>query len=197
MTQPIDDRRTQRTRQALFTAFAGLALNGRYDDIRVLDIARRAGVGRSTFYDHFQGKDELVLYSMTGFLSVLADTAVGPADQRLVGVLGHFWQNRRLARRLLLGDSIAPRIEKWHAQLVAERLTGAQVATTPPVAQPLLAAQIAAAQIGLVRAWLTGNVAGSPDQVAELLSRASAALVAGLGSRAPGSGTSHPGRQTA
>ena len=187
MTQPTEDRRRRRTRQALFAAFAELVLAGRYDDIRVRDIARRAGVGRSTFYDHFRGKDELVLHSMTGLLSVVADSAVDPASPRLAGVLAHFWKNRRLARRLLLGDSIALRIEQLHAQLVAARLARVHAAgqPTPAFPAPLLAAQVAAAQLGLVRVWLTGNVAGRPELVSDLLVRASAALVAGLGSPAP------------
>jgi AcrR family transcriptional regulator len=192
MTRSTDDRRRQRTRRALFVAFAELVLAGRYDDIRVHDIARRAGVGRSTFYDHFGGKEQLVLESMTGFLSVIADAAAGATDETLAGVLGHFWQNRRLARRLLLGDSIAPRIEKLHAQLVTERvatrLGGALDLDQPGTGVPwrLMAAQIAAAQLGLVRSWLVGNIAGRPDLIAETLIRASTSLVHGLASPSPG-----------
>ena len=54
------DRRTQRTRQALSHALIALIQDKRYDAITVQDICDRANVGRSTFYAHYQDKDDLL-----------------------------------------------------------------------------------------------------------------------------------------
>jgi AcrR family transcriptional regulator len=54
------DRRAVRTRGAIHRAFAALALHRSYDAIRVDDICSQAGVGRSTFYAHYAGKDDLL-----------------------------------------------------------------------------------------------------------------------------------------
>ncbi len=54
------DRRTQRTRQALSHALIALIQEKRYDAITVQDICDRANVGRSTFYAHYQDKDDLL-----------------------------------------------------------------------------------------------------------------------------------------
>ncbi len=59
MVRQKTDRRVQRTRQLLHDALISLILQKGYDRITVQDIVDRANVGRSTFYDHFQDKDDL------------------------------------------------------------------------------------------------------------------------------------------
>jgi AcrR family transcriptional regulator len=60
MTENITDRRVQRTRRLLHKALS-LILEKKYESITVQELLDRADVGRSTFYMHFQDKDELLL----------------------------------------------------------------------------------------------------------------------------------------
>ena len=53
------DRRVERTRLAILRAFRDLVLTREYDAISVRDIAAAADVGRSTFYEHFDDKDDV------------------------------------------------------------------------------------------------------------------------------------------
>src|SRR5882762_8220495 len=53
------DRRVARTRKALQHALLALMLKKGYDAITVEEICAEADVGRSTFYAHFTGKDDL------------------------------------------------------------------------------------------------------------------------------------------
>src|SRR5712692_5011209 len=55
------DRRVRRTREALHKALMSLALEKKYDAITVQEVLDRADIGRSTFYTHFQSKDELLI----------------------------------------------------------------------------------------------------------------------------------------
>lgn len=55
-----DDRRSQRTRQALSNALVELMAEQTYNTITVQEIIDRANVGRSTFYAHFSDKDDLL-----------------------------------------------------------------------------------------------------------------------------------------
>jgi AcrR family transcriptional regulator len=56
------DRRVRRTRESLHKALISLALEKNYDTITVQEVLDRADVGRSTFYAHFQSKDELLAF---------------------------------------------------------------------------------------------------------------------------------------
>ncbi|HZG86533.1 TetR/AcrR family transcriptional regulator [Paenibacillus sp.] len=59
-----EDRRVQRTRLALQEAFIDLMIEKGYEAVTVQDIIDRANIGRSTFYAHYEGKEQLLLANM-------------------------------------------------------------------------------------------------------------------------------------
>ena len=155
-TAPALDRRQQRTRAALLESFTALMFERRYDAFGVAEIAARANVGRSTFYEHFGSKDVVLRESMRPFLTVLADVAAGSVcPDRLRGVVDHIWESRRLGR-IVFTVPMRPVIERQLAEAIAARLgMGAR----------LTALQIAAAQISVIDAWISGAIAASPDEI--------------------------------
>src|SRR5215469_3915992 len=54
------DRRIQRTHDVLHQALMSLIIEKGYEVITVQDIIDRANVGRSTFYTHYVGKQDLL-----------------------------------------------------------------------------------------------------------------------------------------
>ncbi len=54
------DRRRKKTRQAVYDALAYLLEKKTYSAITVQEIIDEADIGRSTFYSHFETKDELL-----------------------------------------------------------------------------------------------------------------------------------------
>ncbi len=54
------DRRKNKTHKAIVSAFSELLIKMPYESITVQNIIEKADVGRSTFYSHFETKDDLV-----------------------------------------------------------------------------------------------------------------------------------------
>jgi AcrR family transcriptional regulator len=184
------DRRTERTRAALMSAFISVMLSEGYDAVTVERVAEAANVGRSTFYMHYTGKEDILRQSMTRPSTVLA-VLVGniPPPGVLVKQLLHFHDQRRRnyiffegqVRRIWV-SCLAALIEPRLASLV--RHTGAR----PVVPLPLAALQIAESQIALVANWLSVKPAVKVEPVADALTattRAQVAALLGLGPDAP------------
>lgn len=60
MPQNDLDRRVQKTRKLLQDALIELVTEKSYESVSIREILERANVGRSTFYAHFQDKDQLL-----------------------------------------------------------------------------------------------------------------------------------------
>src|SRR3990170_2749326 len=60
MPQNIPDRRVQKTRKLLQDSLIALVSEKGYESVTIQEILDRANVGRSTFYAHFQDKDQLL-----------------------------------------------------------------------------------------------------------------------------------------
>ena len=54
------DKRIAKSKRAIYQALVEELKSKSYDDIKVEDILRSSGVSRSTFYSHFQGKEDVL-----------------------------------------------------------------------------------------------------------------------------------------
>jgi len=156
------DPRTRRTRETVVAAFVELAFRQRYDTIRTADLIAAASVGRSTFYEHFRGKDEVLLAAVAPILQPLASAALGRASKVQVRVmLEHVWERRGFARILLAGGT-GMKLQRRLAAMIEARLV-----PTPGAAPPaMIAMSAAAAQLTLLRMWIAGEAACPPADLA-------------------------------
>jgi AcrR family transcriptional regulator len=76
------DRRVRRTRSLLRAALIELILERGYDRVTVQDILDRADVGRSTFYSHYQSKDELLLSGLRELEETLRERMASPESRQ-------------------------------------------------------------------------------------------------------------------
>lgn len=162
---PSMDRRKQRTRQSALAAFAGLLFEQGYETLTLSAVAARAGLGRSTLYEHFRTKDALLEASVARPMAVLA--AGGADPLALEGLLRHVREQAGNVR-ILLAQPLRSRIAQVLAAQIAVRLRADGV----PAARAALRA-IAAAE-GLLAAlahWLRGGCAIAIPAMAEELTR--------------------------
>jgi len=170
------DPRSRRTRTALIGAFNSLFLSRRRGRVRVAEIVAEAEVGRSTFYEHYGGADEIHLEALKRPLACLADAAAGRGDAAaLERLLEHFWQNRQRATETF-GGRLGERVARMLAEMIEERLDAGALGLPPRLAGRILGD----AALAPLRPWLSGQVAATPAQLAETACRAGAALRAAL-----------------
>ncbi|CAN5183776.1 TetR/AcrR family transcriptional regulator [soil metagenome] len=182
--QSSNDPRVARTRDAILAAVRRL-LTERTDDepIAVIDIVRASGVSRSSFYSHFTGLDDVAAYMLREafarirslYSQSLADDAADAFEtMRLsqIRLVDHFVENRVLFSALAaqpLGAVIQSDTVTAMAAEIGASFSGRDV---PAGLRPDIAATyIAHAAVGLLYAWLRGEIEASAEElVASLMS---------------------------
>lgn len=173
-----EDRRVKRTRAALLGAFDHLILSRRPKKIGVADIVAAAKVGRSTFYEHYKGADDIHMAALARPFAVLADAAAGAGDEaRLTALLAHFWENRQRARESFMGP-MGGKVSRLLAAMVEERLAGEADALAIPLR--LAALQLADAALAPVRGWVTAEAPSTAEALAAAICRSGRALIASI-----------------
>jgi len=175
--QSMDARRL-RTRLAIRNVFFTMVLERRYYEIKIDDIVEQAGIARSTFYEHYKNKDELLASSLEGPFSILVglidDTTTKEA---LVHILEHFWQNRAMARGIFAG-AVRKKVAATLANMIKQKIAGQGLNRKMPSA--MIGIQISEMLLAPLGAWLTGQVACSSLELAEVLQKSVAGAVSGL-----------------
>jgi AcrR family transcriptional regulator len=171
------DRRTLRTRRALFEALIEMILEGDYDAISVSDIADRANVGRSTFYAHFTDKDDLLRKGLGHFRGILfsrhEEDVAGEATpaRRALGfsafMFEHLKEQQRLYRALMRGRAgpiVMERFRHFVAELVRNEL-GAQAGGRGGKAAPseVTVQFVVGAYLALLAWWLDRGAKEPPE----------------------------------
>jgi AcrR family transcriptional regulator len=171
MPKRNSDRRTQRTRQALMSAFVELVLTRGYEVLTTGEIIRKANVGRSTFYLHYASKEELLRESMKHPSSAMAACVDGDVTrQQLTPLLDHFREQRTM-NRVFFAYPIRPLWVKSLAAVIEPRLPPAARTGSmrPLIPRSLVALTVAEMQIGLITHWLTGRLSLKSEVIAVAL----------------------------
>lgn len=183
MSVAVTDRRIERTREALEGAFIRLIFDGRhYDRITIAELIARAGVGRSTFYEHYRNKDELLAATIRyPFAGVAAAVDAEAQVATLRDALLHFERNRVHAKAVFAGAA-RRRIVRVLASMLEERLR-ARARANGVVASAtvgIVATALAEGMLATVVAWLGGDLAGDAERVASALHEMAQAVAAGV-----------------
>ena len=133
MTNKGIDRRAARTRSALHQALISLILRKGYEATTIQDIIDEADVGRSTFYAHYTGKDDLLHRGFERLRAELAEARrsaaaeAGPLAFSSI-MFDHAWGYKDVYRALVGGRGgmlVMDDIRDVLSDFVREELSGA------------------------------------------------------------------------
>lgn len=158
------DPRIARTRRSLQEALFELARERGLDEISVADIAERAGVNRSSFYQHYSDKDTLladaidaVVEQAGAAIPVLGEiTAEPPAI--LVEYLRHVEQNAAVYSRIFARPGspvVVARLRERIQTIVIDAVATSHRDTFGDIPPDVLAAGLSGSVLGVLEVWLT------------------------------------------
>jgi AcrR family transcriptional regulator len=181
-TAPPVDRRVQRTRNALVLALLALMAERGWDEIDVMTLCERANVGRSTFYQHFSNKEELLKTGFAGLKSgLLAHAANAPAESGPLGfvpaLVAHMHDTREVFRALLVrrsGHYVQDRFRELLIELILSGEPPARASQWQVVAR---AHYLAGALFEMLVWWLGSNRPHHAREIEALFSRWSRAVL--------------------
>lgn len=166
-----DDRRTQKTKKLLSDSLKDLILEKGYDAITVQDIIDKANVGRSTFYNHYESKDELLVGNIN-FQQALVQIPLGDDENYAMGVnisylFGHTKEYLHVARAMINSKGMDV-LTNYFAELCVSRFFEYNKALGGQINTEMLRYKAEMAAGGVVRMlfkWLEDGAAVSVDEM--------------------------------
>lgn len=165
------DRRVRRTRHALRGALLDLIAEKGYDAVTVQDVIDRADVGRSTFYNHYTSKDDLMHDGLADLRTLMEPpSGARPAGQRLRfsrPFLLHIHEQQQLAHAIFTERGHTPLLRQIE-QLLAEAVRAELPAVSGRIPQEALVLFVAGSLIALLEWWVTSNIPISPEEIDDI-----------------------------
>jgi AcrR family transcriptional regulator len=187
MTDENLDRRAQRTRQLLRRALLQLIDENGYDAVTIQDITDRANLGRTTFYLHYQSKDDLLLDHHAEFANKLIlerlsyDQIVSDEPpEGLVTFLQMMMDGKKIYFAIAHGkdaDIIRRSIRQRMIENLRESLRAAFPNITPSAPEDALTQYIVGAQWSLIDWWISTRTGYNSAEIAVMIHRLQRAAI--------------------
>ncbi len=184
------DPRIERTQEALRATLLALVEEKGFDAISVLDIAKRAGLNRATFYLHYKDKQDLLVRASEADFDRLVVEA-GPIDRenldykkpprQVVLLFEHIARHRDFYRSVLgrPGEpALAARVREYITEFTRQRiasLRGIYPAAVPILDDAFISEYVTGALLGIMTWWLESGLPHSPEYMADRFGWLSAA----------------------
>jgi AcrR family transcriptional regulator len=159
----------------LTRALIDLVVEKRYDAVTIQDLLDRADVGRSTFYAHYRGKDDLLLRSFERMIAMLDEHMerngpahrVAPVRELFAHVSDFRKFHQSLSRSRVLDRQHEARVD-CVSRIIERRLAARQGSSPAAVPLPVKARALAGALLALLTWWLDRGQSLTPQQMETL-----------------------------
>jgi AcrR family transcriptional regulator len=166
MPKQKTDRRVERTRQLLQNALSELILEKDYEKVTVQDVIDRANVGRSTFYAHFEDKEQLLRSGFEPLRAEFEDFLSGKIfdnESPWALSLSMFQQVQKQQG----GYITLTHVQKFLYGYLLDHLKGQLPKRNKNIPPELLAHYVASSFIALMTWWIDNDYPRSAEQMNE------------------------------
>ncbi len=149
-----------------------------YDSITVQDIVEQANVGRTTFYDHYDSKEDLFLdshhqiaHQLSSMMTSEEDVLTPEPSAGISVFLEELLRNRTVYLMMRRGPAWPEIAQGLHEQMASHLLDNLRQAfgeAQSDVSLDLLANYVTAAQFGFITWWLEARAPYSPEEIARI-----------------------------
>lgn len=176
---------TTSARDLIVSCFDRMISEYGYDAITVRNLAESSGFSRSTFYEHFATKADVLIASIedalvatiTPLLEAIADcVSTEEVPLLLEASLGDLWARRGLAIALFEGQSRFA-LARNHLDFIRSRIRSRHSTAVP---SQLAASGVAAMQLAIIESWLRESAPGALANLARVLHASSRSAAAAL-----------------
>ena len=186
------DRRVQRTRELLQKSLIELIDERGYEALTIQEIVDRANVARTTFYVHYNSKDDLFISCHEAILSEFQSGPIYPhplsreqllspeVPPGMASAYRHLLEARARLYPIFQGKDgslILRRIRDWSAQEIEANLRAVFAEADSTIPFDLLANYLAGAQIALMQWWLEKRQPHTPENLAQMFHRLQRAAI--------------------
>lgn len=175
------DRRTQKTNKAIVDAFTSLLEQKRYSKITIQEIIDQADIGRSTFYSHFETKDELLKTMCTDIFDHIFELSLPSEDSHdflkanvsyytvITHMLYHIKDNAAVIKGVLgseSGELFMKYFKEYFNKQIEKILSFRIINDTCDIPLDFLINHISGSFIEMIRWWSQNNMRQSPEEMA-------------------------------
>ena len=160
------DRRQQKTRAAIFAAFGKLLAEKSYGKITVQEIIDTANVGRTTFYAHFEAKDDLLKTLCEDTHGLYSDRNV--PESVFCHLLQHLQEDENNILALLSCESSELFLRYFKDslnELIQDQFVNQNRKNNTDIPQDFLVNHISGSFVEMVLWWIKGRMKQTPEEL--------------------------------
>lgn len=173
------DRRILKTKKAIFDAFSNLLQKKTYEKITIQEIIDEANVGRSTFYMHFESKEDLLNQMCSDLFEHITNTlktekshnfanSKNDSNSMITHILYHLKDDFKELIPLLSCESSAlfyNYFEEYFKDFISNYLISNSTKVPKNVPTDFLISHISGSFINLIKWWIINSLKQSPEEL--------------------------------
>jgi Transcriptional regulator len=168
------DRRGRRTKKLIYNAFTELLLKEKYSKITIQEIIEIADIGRSTFYSHFETKEQLLKSICTDIFNEMHSKNSTLSSKEhypmIVDILYHIKENKKIIKGVFQSESseiFMNYFKDYFSDKIEQHILVFYDESTMNIPKDFIINHIYGSFFEMIKWWMSSNVKYTPEELAK------------------------------